>query len=73
MDENCNLYGYASGALGALLVLSEVLGIMKKIPANSIIHFFYLCAKHFMEKPAMDEETVIESLTEAFIDIEENK
>jgi hypothetical protein len=73
MDVNCNVYGYTSGALVILFVVSEFLGAMNKIPVNGIFHFLYLVAKRFIAKPAMNRETIVDSFVEAFIDDVENK
>jgi len=66
--EICTLQITTYGILGSLLIISEILGIVPHVKANSIIHFVYLTLKHLVSKPNIDTLTVLESLEEALID-----
>jgi hypothetical protein len=68
MNTDCNIYGSLTGAFGGLLVISEILGFVKKVKANSILEFFYLFVNHLMKKPIANEST-----GEVFIDLEKCK
>jgi hypothetical protein len=55
-------------AMGALLFVSEVLGMVRCIEANSIVHFFYLCGRRLAGKASVTGYTVAESMAEALVD-----
>lgn len=56
------------GVLGSLLVISEILGMVSHIKANSIIHFVFLTMKHLLMKPKINPASIIDALEEALID-----
>ena len=55
-------------AMGALLFVSEVLGMVRCVEANSILHFFYLCGTRLAGKASVSGYTVAESMAEALVD-----
>ena len=75
--------GYALGATGLLLAISEVLGAFKAIEANSIVHLVYLFARRLalnFAKPGpsggaavADVGVVFSSLAEALVDREDEE
>lgn len=62
---NSNVLSYT---FGGLLIVSEVLGITTRVPANGIVHALSLFFKHLDEHPTIDENAVVDSLQEALID-----
>jgi hypothetical protein len=64
---DCNLDNNTSyiisGILGGLFILSEILGVIDKVKANSIIHFIILLLKNNNNK-----KITIESIEETLIE-----
>jgi hypothetical protein len=55
-------------AVGALFLVSEVMGVIRSVESNSIIHFIYLCGKHLYQKKNLTHSTIVHSVAEALVD-----
>ena len=68
MSADLCVYGYLTGVFGGLLVISEFLGVVKKVKANGILDFIYLFVPQLIKKSIANEST-----SEVFIDLEKCK